>query len=187
MKVTPAMLRNSSTARCDPAFYSQIFAHLNAPKTVLDLACGLHPIAFAHYAPAAPSVTYYAADIYTDLAAFLNTAFPLLEIQGRAFTADLLAEEVSTTLLEEVGEVDVVLLFKILPLLDLWDKSASARLLDGLPTKQIVVTYPTQSLGGNRCGMSRNYTQRFTELTANTGWQITPLEFPKEIGFVITK
>ena len=170
-----------------PDFYAQVFAHLDSPRSIIDLACGLHPVAFATYAPFAKEITYYAGDIYTDLEAFLNGVFPAFGIQGRAFTCDLLGEGFASQIAEEIGEVDVAFLFKILPLLELWEKGASARLLHALPVRQIVITYPTRSLGGNACGMARNYAQHLAEITAETNWQVEALEFPRELCFVVTK
>lgn len=163
-----------------PDFYARLFAHLDSPRSILDLACGLHPVAFAAFAPRAKEIAYFAGDIYTDLEGFLNTALPALGVPGRAFTCDLLGEGVEI-------EADVAFLFKILPLLDLWDRGASARLLHSLPVRQIVITYPTRSLGGNACGMARNYTQRLSEITEGAGWRVEELEFPRELCFVVTK
>lgn len=190
--VLPEMLAaHASVAERDlatlPDFYAQIFAHLDSPRSILDLACGLHPVAFAATAPFAKDVAYYAGDIYADLEAFLGGAFPAMGVPGKAFICDLLGDDFAAQIAKEIGEADVAFLFKILPLLELWDRGASARLLHALPVRQIVITYPTRSLGGNACGMERNYALRLSEITANAGWRTQALDFPRELCFIVTK
>ena len=51
-------------------FYSTVLAALPAPRRVLDIACGLNPLA-SSWMPLAPDVTYTAYDIYSDMMQFI--------------------------------------------------------------------------------------------------------------------
>jgi len=52
-------------------FYSTILAGLPPINSVIDIACGLHPLAMP-WMPLAGPATYYAHDMYQDMTDFLN-------------------------------------------------------------------------------------------------------------------
>src|SRR5690606_17752856 len=56
-------------------FYQVALADIPPARSVLDIACGLNPLAVP-FMPLADNAAYYACDIYTDLADFLNAALP---------------------------------------------------------------------------------------------------------------
>ncbi|MFN8447501.1 MAG: hypothetical protein U0521_02600 [Anaerolineae bacterium] len=62
-------------------FYRTTLAGIAPVRSVLDIACGLNPLAIP-FMPLADGAVYYACDIYADLADFLNRAFPLLGVTG---------------------------------------------------------------------------------------------------------
>ena len=52
---------------------------------------------------------------------------------------------------------DVCLLFKILPLLDRQKAGSADRVLKEIDAENIVVSFPTRTLGGRNVGMEENY------------------------------
>ena len=70
------------------SFYTTTLADVGPIHTVLDLACGLNPLAIPQM-PLDTPVTYYAYDIYTDMMAFLHQALPLLGVAGQAEARDI--------------------------------------------------------------------------------------------------
>jgi 16S rRNA (guanine(1405)-N(7))-methyltransferase len=159
-------------------FYAQIFDLLPPVKSVLDLACGLNPLAkFAM--PLQEDATYFAYDLYTDLAWFLQS------VGIEAGVCDLLTIADRERLYER--PVDVAFLLKIVPLLDHGDRGVARELLLRLPAKHIVVSFPTRSLGGKGKGMVQNYTTRFESLVAGESWSVERLEFQNELCFVVSK
>ncbi len=161
-------------------FYHEVLAGLAPVTSVLDLACGLNPLAIP-WMPLAPGARYIAYDIYTDLAAFLQEALPLLGVLGRAETADLSARTP-----EDVA--DVALLLKSVPCLEQLDRETPARLLREVRARHVVVSFPLQSLGGRRDrGMPTNYRARFAELAAQQPWSIAEYSYETELVFVIQK
>ncbi len=161
-------------------FYGEVLADLAPVASVLDLACGLNPLAIP-WMPLAPGARYLAYDIYTDLAAFLQQALPLLGVCGQAETMDLSARTPETA-------ADVALLLKTIPCLEQLDRAAGARLLAEVRARHLVVSFPLQSLGGRRDrGMPANYRARFAELVAEREWRVIEREYESELVFLVDK
>ncbi len=160
-------------------FYRETLAEIAPIYSILDVACGLNPLAIP-FMPLARDAVYYACDIYTDLADFLNRAFPLLGLRGEAWAADL-----TQTLPQQ--SVDLALIVKAIPCLQQIDKGIGARLLDQIRADHLLVSYPAQSLGGRGKGMRATYEAQFAELVAGRGWSVRRFDFPTELAFLITK
>jgi 16S rRNA (guanine(1405)-N(7))-methyltransferase len=160
-------------------FYSTLFANLPPVASVLDLACGLHPLA-APWLPLAPEATYHACDIYGEMMDFLGAFLPLAGVRGTATTCD-----VTQTIPPE--SVDLAFLLKAIPSLEQSDKSVGRRLLETVPARHVVISFPGQSLGGRRKGMPAHYEAHFQELVAGHDWEIRRHVFPTELVFVINK
>jgi 16S rRNA (guanine(1405)-N(7))-methyltransferase len=158
-------------------FYVETLAGLSPIRSVLDVACGLNPLALP-WMPLAPDARYLACDIYSDMVDFLNQFFAIAALPGEAFVHDLAAGPPDTP-------VDLALALKIIPPLEQLDRRAGARLLRGLNARHILVSFPAQSLGGRGKGMVTNYERHFYELIDGTGWQARRFEFPTELAFLV--
>ncbi len=161
------------------AFYMTIFAGLPAIHSVLDVACGLNPLAIP-WMSLAPDATYHAVDIYDDMMRFLGAAMQLLGVQGTAETRDVIHAC-------PTERVDVALVLKAVPCLEQIDKRAGEMLLDQLNAQHIIVSYPTRTVGGREIGMSATYEARFNALLASKGWPFKRFEFANELVFRIDK
>ena len=160
-------------------FYTTILAGMPPIRSVLDIACGLHPLALP-WMPLAEDVHYYAFDIYQDMTAFLNEYLRLMHVQGYAQARDVLQDC-------PLQKVDVAFLLKALPCLEQVDKSAGPRLLETIAADALVVSFPAHSLGGRHKGMVGNYETRFWQLVEGKNWSISRFEFPTELVFLIRK
>ncbi len=160
-------------------FYRETLAEIAPVRSVLDVACGLNPLAIP-FMPLAEGATYTAADIYTDLADFFDQALPLLGVQGSA-----LALDVTRTIPPE--RVDLALIVKAIPCLEQVEKGVGARLLASVNADHVLVSYPARSLGGASKGMRENYAAQFADLVAGQGWTIQRFDFANELAFLITK
>ncbi len=158
-------------------FYQTIFAKLPPIQSVMDVACGLNPLAIP-WMPLAEDAQYFACDIYADMVAFLQDYFDLLPVRGRAQTCDVIASP-------PVRRVDLALVLKTIPCLEQVDKLAGVRLLDALNARYLLVSFPAKSLGGRSKGMVENYEAHFLELAAGRPWQIEKLAFENELVFFI--
>ncbi|GAB4517315.1 MAG: 16S rRNA methyltransferase [Anaerolineae bacterium] len=160
-------------------YYATIFADLPPIHSVMDVACGLNPLAIP-WMPLAEGAVYYAYDLYEDMMAFLDRALPLLGVGGSATPADVSARVPSQS-------VDLALVIKAIPCLQHLDKYIGDKLLNGIDCRYIVVSFPAQSIGGREKGMVTHYTGMFEALLADHEWQVRRHVFATELVFVIEK
>ncbi len=174
------MRRHASTRERLPIlaqFYAETLADLTDIHTVVDLACGLNPLAWP-WMPFGDEVEYIAADIYADMVGFVGDFMAVAGINGRAHTRDLISQPYT-------DPADLIFLFKTLPVLEQVEKGAAARLLDALNARYLLVTFPLQSLGGRGKGMAQNYEELFGRWVNGRNWQITRFQFPSELAFLV--
>jgi 16S rRNA (guanine(1405)-N(7))-methyltransferase len=162
-----------------PAFYETIFAALPPVRSVLDVACGLNPLALS-WMPLASDATYTACDIYEDMADFLNGFFPLAGVQGRAAACDVIGAP-------PVQAVDLALVLKVLPPLEQIDKTAGLALLKALNARFLLVSFPTQSLGGRGKQMLTHYEAHFHTMAQAERWATQRFVFSTELCFLVTR
>lgn len=160
-------------------FYATVLGDLPPIHSVLDLACGLNPLA-SPMMPLVGGASYYACDIYQDQIGFLNEVLALNGVQGSAFVGNLLQATPTQT-------VDVALLLKTIPCLEQIDKTIGPRLLTEIRADILVVSFPSRSLGGHGKGMVQNYAEHFAKLVEGQGWQVERFDFPTELVFRIRK
>jgi len=161
-------------------FYRSLLAELPPARRILDVACGLNPIAIP-WMGLPEDVEYYAVDIYSDMIHFINQFLGIAGVHGSACVGDVIGNSPSIP-------VDVALVLKTIPCLEQVDKNAGARLITGLQAKHIIVSFPVHSLGGRRGkGMLENYTQRFSEIMEGTDWPVRKFEYSSELVFIVSK
>ena len=177
-----AMRMHASTAERLPFladFYNQSLQKIGPLNSVLDLGCGLNPLAIP-FLPLAEGSTYEATDVLMPMVDFLNAYFAKVGIKGRASLLDL-----SSQIPEE--EADLVIMLKLIPLLDQIDKIVAPRLLQNLKAKAILVSFPLKSLGGRGKGMLNTYQKRFEGLASGLDAEIDEYHFPNELVYLIRK
>jgi 16S rRNA (guanine(1405)-N(7))-methyltransferase len=158
-------------------YYHTILAELPPIRTVLDLACGLNPLAYP-WLPLPPDVQFTAVDIYGDMLNFIQGFFEIAGMNGRIQQRDIIGNP--------PGEpTDLILLLKTLPCLEQVDKTAAANLIDALNGRFLLISYPAQSLGGRSKGMVENYTQQFEALRNGRNWTVKRFEFATELAFLV--
>ncbi|MBI3957758.1 MAG: 16S rRNA methyltransferase [Chloroflexi bacterium] len=158
-------------------FYTRIFALLPPVHSVLDIACGLNPLAHP-WMPLAADAFYLAVDIFSDQITFLNDFFRLTGVAGRAETRNVLTDC-------PADPVDLALILKTIPCLEQMEKDAGAKLLGQVQARHLVVSFPSRSLGGRQKGMESTYAARFAELTEGWDATTTRLDFANELVFVV--
>jgi 16S rRNA (guanine(1405)-N(7))-methyltransferase len=160
-------------------FYASTLADMPPARVVLDLACGLNPLALP-WIPLAGDVEYYAYDLYEDMADFLNGFLALAQVRGRAEACHLLQHC-------PTRHADLALLLKAIPCLEQVDPRAGLRLLEIVNADYLLVSFPAQSLGGRKKGMAQNYEAHFYQLVAERPWTIQRFEFSTELAFLVTR
>ena len=167
-------------------FYAITLAGLGPIHRVVDVACGLNPLALP-WMPLAEDAEYYAYDIYLDMMAFISSYFasPAITVGHRLLTGHGEVLDVVKNVPEQPA--DLALILKAIPCLEQMDKYAGARLLHQVPASHVLVSFPARSLAGRSKGMLVNYEARFHELVAGTGWPVKRFEFATELAFLISK
>lgn len=129
------------------ALYAQVFSAMGGiPQTVLDLACGLNPIALG--ALGVPTVT--GIDIQGGAVRAVNAWSSACGWSIQAHCSDLLCDPV-------LPSAELALLMKLLPLMERQRPGHARKLLEECPASMLLVTFPTRTLGGRNVGMEGQY------------------------------
>jgi len=158
-------------------FYRQIAARVGVVTRVLDLACGLNPL--ARYAMPFGAADYLACDVAGQLVQLVDVVVRDTG-GGAAFVADLVAGA-------PPHHADLALALKLLPPLEHLERGAARRLLMSIQARTIVVSYPTRTIGGRSVGMCSAYEQSFAALVADLPWHSERLLIGDELVFIITR
>ena len=162
------------------AFYAGIWAITGVPARVLDIGCGLNPLALP-WMGLAPFATYLASDVDRRPLATVASFLALVGQPHEVETRDVVARP-------PAQEADVALMLKLVTTLDRQMPEASAQLLAALRVRHAVVSFPMHSLGGHRKGMERTYRARVDQLVADAARvsSVTEASVPSELVFVLT-
>jgi 16S rRNA (guanine(1405)-N(7))-methyltransferase len=160
-------------------FYQTTLAPLAPLTSILDLACGLNPLAIA-WMPLSENCTYRAYDIYLDMMAFIQSFFDHFSIQGNAHPCDIL-----DTLPKQHAQV--AFLLKSLPCLEQLDKDIGSRFFERVNADHILISFPVRSLGGRKKGMPGYYHDHFYNMAAGKSWAIQEFAFETELAFLVSK
>lgn len=176
------MARHASTRERLPvldAFYAGTIGRIEPPRSVLDVACGLNPLAIP-WMPLAPGAHYIAWDIFRDLTAFLEQVMPMLGVVSAIEWRDVVHDPPQE-------EVDVALLLKAIPCLEQLDRDAGRRLMDRLAARHLLVSFPVASLGGRDRGMVAHYDAHMVALLDGRPWGVERVLFETELVYLVTK
>ena len=175
------MLLHASTQERMPFLervYTDLFALFPKPESILDLACGLNPLAIP-WMPIANDIPYLACDIVLPMLNFLKQYFAIFRPK-----TTITACNISNTLPE--GDFDLVMLLKTMPLIAQMDKNAPARFLNTLRFKHLILSYPLKSLGKHQKGMEKTYRAQFETLIAYKPYNVQEYSLPNELFFIIS-
>jgi 16S rRNA (guanine(1405)-N(7))-methyltransferase len=177
-----AMAGHASTRERAPyldAFYRELWRRTGVPDTLVDLGCGLNPLALPWMDIG--RATYHACDVDERPLGIVRGFLGAVGQPGRVEHRDLVVDPPRES-------ADVALLLKLVTTLDRQDPSAAARLLRAIDVRHAVVSFATRSLGGRSRGMERTYRERLDRLVADVGRVETVSEasVPHELVFVLT-
>lgn len=162
------------------AFYAGLAEPLGgSPRAVLDVACGLGPLAAPWWGLATGTVIH-AWDIDVALVEFVAGCLRELGMEPRAATVDLLD-------VPSWPRVDVALVLKTLPCLEQQRAGAGEALLAAIDAPRIVVSFPTRSLGGRSKGMRDTYATWFEALLSRRGWDADACTIGPELVYVVRR
>jgi 16S rRNA (guanine(1405)-N(7))-methyltransferase len=157
-------------------FYHDIFAITGRPRRLLDIACGLNPLAFPWMGLPVEDTTYIAYDIHEPRIAFLNHYFRLQGLPPLALLQDVALHFPQET-------ADVALFLKEMPRFERNYPGKGRPFLQALRTRFVILSFPTISTHGGR-NLTNRYRTFFSELIAGQPWEITELLYESELVFV---
>ena len=160
-------------------FFQETLASIQPISSILDLACGLNPLALP-WMPVKQDVRYYGTDIFSDMIAFLNLFTQRFGIQATFQTGNIF-DQIFTE------PAKVAFLLKTLPCLEQVRKGFSLPILQKIPAEYILISYPISSLSGKNKGMQATYSEQFHDLIAETGWPFEAFTFSSEVAFLVEK
>lgn len=179
---TDALRAHASTRERLPyldGFYDAIWQHTGQPSRVLDLGCGLNPLALPWMGIG--QAEYGALDVdhrpLATVESFMRVVGQPHRIESRDLVSDPPAEP-----------ADVALLLKLVTTLDRQDAQAATRLIRALNVRHAVVSFTARSLSGRGKGMERTYRERLERLVSDAGRvsAVTETSVSNELVFVLT-
>jgi 16S rRNA (guanine(1405)-N(7))-methyltransferase len=177
-----AMAAHASTRERVPfleTFYAGIWRHTGVPRRMLDVGCGLSPLALP-WMGLDRDARYIATDVDRRPLAAVDEFLALVGQAHVVRASDAVTDRPSDA-------VDVALLLKLVPTLDRQDPGAASHLIDAIRARHAVVSFPARSLGGRSKGMERAYRARLDDLAARARvTQVAEASVPNELVFVLT-
>ena len=171
---------HASTAERLPymeAFYNQLFQHTGVPHTVLDLACGLHPLAFP-WMGLPLSVQYHSYDIIQPRVDFINDFFKTIGMAPLAENRDILVNPPDI-------KADLALIFKEAHRMEKRQPGCNRGLWTKLDVKTLAVSLPAQDLSGTHSLLEQHRTLVHENLPEKHGVEEIAVE--NELVFLIRK
>lgn len=160
-------------------FHTAIFEVTGQPSSLLDLGCGLHPLALP-WMDLPAQTRYIALDIDGDRVRFLNRCLAVAGLEPLARCQDVLAQPPDDA-------ADVALLLKLGPTLERQEKGATSRLITRLGTRFAVVSFAVKSLGGRDKGMTDHYQRQFLGMVEDQKWPVEELILETELVYVVKR
>ena len=165
--------------------YKQIFIWYTPKSGICDLACGLNPLSYFMFENKLPkNFSFFVSDLNPKDMNYLNLFFKKFKINGVAISYDI----TNLKFLEDKNfrSCDLVFLFKALDSFESAKKNISKEILEKIPQKHIVVSFPTKSLVSKEEFKKEKRNWLFNFLDKN-GWKYETFEVENELFILITK
>jgi len=122
-------------------FYARLFEKTGKPRIMLDMACGLHPLAFP-WMGLPTSIEYYAYDIVQPRIDFINLFFKTIAIKPIAENRDILVNPPQI-------HADLGIFFKEAHRMEKRRSGCNREFWSNLNVDLLAVSLPTQDLSGS--------------------------------------
>ncbi len=159
-------------------FYQKIFEHIGRVNTILDLACGLNPLAIP-WMNLPDATQYFAFDIHKPRIDLLNQFFRTIHTNAKAFQQDILIATPSEF-------ADAAFFFKEAHRFEKRQPGSNRYFFEKLQVKTIVVSLPAFDLAGHH-SLIDVHTAMITKAIAGYSWQVLSLLVGNELVFFIEK
>lgn len=179
------LLHKSTRERIE--FYSEIYSKIFVwykPKKIADLACGLNPCSYEIIIDKLPEVNFFASDLNPKDMEFVNAFFSNNKINGIAKPHDITNLKFLND--KEFVDCDLLFLFKALDSFEHIQRNISKEILEKVPMKKIVVSFPKKSLvaGSDFDLKKRSWLFKFLE---KMKWKHETFEIENELFILVSK
>lgn len=143
-------------------------------SSILDLGCGLNPIALAK-----PEIQYYASDINSSDLSLVSSFFEENKIRGKTFIYDL--RKIDNSL----PTVDLVLIFKVLDIIEKKGHKLAEKIIKIVKCKFILVSFPTRKISGKKMEFpNRTW---FEKMLSRLEYKFKIFRSDNELFYLVTK
>jgi 16S rRNA (guanine(1405)-N(7))-methyltransferase len=160
------------------AFYARIFAHTGQPDAILDLACGLNPLAFP-WMGLPTTVRYHAYDIHSPRVALINHYFARPGLQPLAAVQDVIVSPPRV-------DAPVAFFFKEAHRFEQRQRGVNRPFWQALNVRWLVVSLPAASLSGRHDKSDQHRRLVYTTI-ADLPWRVTEEQVGEEMIFIIER
>ncbi len=177
--ITHLLSAHASTRERLPFYdrvFEQLFAITGKPLSVLDIGCGLNPLAFPW-----DDTRYVGVDIDRAACTVVQAFFGMEGIDGECRVLDAHGMEQ----ISRLPKSDVAFVFKLLDLLEQKGHRVSEKLIQALPARWIVVSFSTNKISGKPMRVPRR--AWFEKMLARLKLECRTFDIPNEIFYVIRK
>ena len=174
-KIEELLKTHSSTAE-RINFYSEIKKLIKnlKIKSILDLGCGINPIALAN-----KDIEYYAADINKSDLLLIERFFEKNKINGKTFVYDL--RKVN----ENLPKADICLIFKTLDIIEKKSHKLAEKIIKTVKCRYFLISFATRTLSGRHMKYKRRIW--LEALLKNLGYKYEVLNSNNEIFYFFQK
>jgi len=172
------LLRTHSSTSERIEFYPELkkIVSLTKAKSILDLGCGLNPIALAD-----KKTRYYASDIKEDELSLIKRFFKNNGIKGETFVYDL--REIKG----DLPRIDLCIIFKVLDIITPGSKRKETvkKILQKVKCKHFLISFATKKLSGKKMNRPKRFW--FEKILNNADLNFQTFEAPNEIFYLIKR
>jgi len=145
------------------------------PRSILDLGCGINPIAIADKFP---KTSYYAHDIKQDELKLIDLFFKSHKIAGKTYLKDI-------TKIKNLPNTDICIVFKVLDIIETKGHEKAKNILQKIQSKKIIVSFSTITLSGKPMNSPRRLW--FENLLNSLGYKFNIMRTRNEVFYFIEK
>ncbi|MDP1695846.1 MAG: hypothetical protein Q8L29_02965 [archaeon] len=165
---------HSSTAERIDSYpmLKNMISQLNA-KSILDLGCGLNPLALA-----SPDITYYAVDIRQDELNLIESFFKKNKIHGKVFIQDLRKS------IDNLPSADLCLILKLFDIIS-QKHEKSEYIIKNVKCRNIIISFSTKTLSGKPMRLARRLW--FERILSKLNYPFSIKQLDNEIFYIVEK
>lgn len=159
-------------------FYDRVFAVTGRPATILDLACGLHPLGWL-WMSLPPETRYLAYDLHQPRLALIRRFFELVGVRGEVIHDDILVHPPQV-------RAEVAFFLKEAHRFEQRQRGCNRAFWLALPARWLVVSLPASSLTGKN-DLADRQRRLVARMLTGLDWSVQEITVGSELVFVINK